>query len=81
MAHTLHPDPEFQRFNKTKELQGHYFRFKTRSALFNVLLMGIIPVGLTYYAYGSEGQLSWSRRFRKEKVLSGEEYVPRDKDL
>lgn len=81
MAGTLKPDPEFQRFNTAKELLGHHFRFKPRSALFNVVSMGIIPASLIYYAYKEEGQMSWNRRFRKEAVLSGEDYVPRAKDL
>lgn len=81
MAHTLKPDPSFQRFNKAKELQGHYFRFTTRSAVFNLIFMGLVPAGLTYFAYSNDGQLAWSRRFRKDKVLHGEEYEPRLKDL
>ncbi|ODV82406.1 uncharacterized protein CANTADRAFT_24933 [Suhomyces tanzawaensis NRRL Y-17324] len=81
MAGTLRPDAEFQRFNTAKEKLGHYFRFKPRAALFNVVFMGLVPFGLATYAYNSEGQLSFNRRFRKDTVLSGEEYTPRDKDL
>ncbi|GEQ72133.1 hypothetical protein JCM33374_g5819 [Metschnikowia sp. JCM 33374] len=79
MAGTLRPDPEFQRFNTAKEKLGHYFRFTTRSALFNVFFVGVIPVGLTLMAYNKEGQ-SFSRLFRKDAVLD-KEYVPRKKDL
>ncbi|CUM65966.1 uncharacterized protein PRCAT00003620001 [Priceomyces carsonii] len=81
MAHTLKPDPALQRFNTAKEKIGYYFRFKPRSALFNVVFMGLIPAGLVYYAYGSDGQFNFLRAFRKHQVLSGEEYVPRNKDL
>lgn len=81
MAHTLKPDPAFQKFNTAKELQGHYFRFKTRSAVFNLITMLAVPVGLTYFAYSQEGQVNFYRRFRETNVLYGEEYVPRDKDL
>ncbi|KAF5210407.1 putative E3 ubiquitin-protein ligase [Clavispora lusitaniae] len=80
MAATLKPDPALQRFNAAKESQGHFFRFKTKSALFNVLVMGIVPAGLAYFAYSKEGQYPFSRVFRKEVVLE-EEYVPRKKDL
>ncbi|KAK6457191.1 uncharacterized protein RJT20DRAFT_127349 [Scheffersomyces xylosifermentans] len=81
MAGTLRPDPELQRFNTAKEKLGHYFRFKPRSAIFNVVFMGLIPLGLTLAAYNLEGQLSFKRRFREAKILHGEDYVPRDKDL
>lgn len=81
MAHTLKPDPAFQRFNRAKEVQGHYFRFTTRSALFNVLMMGIVPVGLTYWAYAENAQLNFHRKFRSTKIFDDDEYVPRDKDL
>lgn len=81
MAGTLRPDAELQRFNTAKEKLGHYFRFKPRSAAFNVVFMGLIPLGLSLYAYNTEGTLPFSRQFRTEKVISGEEYVPRDKDL
>lgn len=81
MAGTLKPDPAFQRFNATKESLGTYFRFTPRSIVFNLLMMGAIPAGLTYYAYASDGQLPLVRRFRQAPVLSGEEYVPREKDL
>lgn len=79
MAHTLKPDPALQRFNTAKEKMGHYFRFTPRSAFFNVVFMGVVPVGLAYYAYSAEG-LSLTRLFRNEVVLE-EEYVPRKKDL
>ncbi|EGV63348.1 hypothetical protein PSN45_004373 [Yamadazyma tenuis] len=80
MAGTLRPDRELQRFNTAKENAGNYFRFKPKSIIFNVLMMGIVPFGLAYYAYGSEGKVNFYRRFRKEPVLY-KEYVPRDKDL
>lgn len=80
MAHTLKPDPAFQRFNTAKEQMGHYFRFTKRSAAFNLVMMGVIPAGLAYYAYNSEGQLLFTRPFRTAPVLEGE-YVPRKKDL
>lgn len=80
MAHTLKPDPAFQRFNAAKEMMGHYFRFKPRSAFFNVIFMGAVPVGLAVMAYSQEGQLGFFRPFRKEIVLE-QEYVPRAKDL
>lgn len=79
MAATLKPDPALQRFNTAKEKLGHYFRFRPQSAIFNLVVMGAVPVGLAYYAYGAEG-LSFSRMFRKDVVLE-EEYVPRKKDL
>lgn len=81
MAGTIKPDPAFQRFNAARENLGNYFRFKPRSIAFNLLMMGLVPAGLTYYAYASEGQVNLTRSFRTENVLSGEEYVPRDKDL
>lgn len=71
MAHTLKPDPAFQRFNTAKEKLGHYFRFRPQSVAFNVFAMGIVPVALAYYAYGAEG-LSFSRSFRKDVVLEEE---------
>lgn len=80
MAATLRPDPEFQRFNTAKEKLGHYFRFRTRSALFNAFFMGVVPVGLAIMAYNQEGQLSFNRVFRKEPILE-QEYIPRKKDL
>ncbi|KAF3988311.1 hypothetical protein FT663_04051 [Candidozyma haemuli var. vulneris] len=80
MAGTLRPDPDLQRFNAAKEKMGHYFRFRPRSAFFNVIWMGVVPLSLTYLAYSYEGQLSFSRKFRKEVVLE-EDYVPRKKDL
>jgi len=81
MAGTLRPDRELQRFNTAKENLGNYFRFKPRSALFNIVFMGLVPGALAVWAYNNEGQWSFSRRFRKTPVLSGEDYVPRDKDL
>lgn len=81
MAGTLRPDPQFQRFNTAKELLGHHFRFKPRSALFSAVAMGAIPAALVYLAYEKEGQMSWTRQFRQAPVLSGEEYAPRAKDL
>ncbi|ABN66192.1 predicted protein [Scheffersomyces stipitis CBS 6054] len=81
MAGTLRPDPEFQRFNLAKENLGNYFRFKPRSAVFNVVFMGLVPLGLTIAAYNLEGQVGFFRKFRKEKILGGDDYVPRDKDL
>lgn len=80
MAGTLRPDPEFQRFNTAKEKMGHYFRFTPRSAFFNVIFMGAVPTALAIMAYNQEGQLSFSRVFRKEPILE-QEYVPRQKDL
>lgn len=80
MAGTLHPDPEFQKFNAAKEKLGQYFRFKPRSAAFNIIFMGIVPAALTYVAYGYEGQVSLRRLYRKEAILD-QEYVPRQKDL
>ncbi|KAK6197520.1 uncharacterized protein RJT21DRAFT_128832 [Scheffersomyces amazonensis] len=81
MAGTLRPDRELQRFNAAKENFGNYFRFKPRSAFFNIIAMGIVPFGLAYIAYGNDGQLSLYRRFRTENVLGAEDYVPRDKDF
>ncbi|KAK6465443.1 hypothetical protein DFJ63DRAFT_332870 [Scheffersomyces coipomensis] len=78
---TLKPDPEFQRFNTAKENLGVYFRFKPRSALVNVIFMGLVPGALAYLAYNTEGQLSFNRRFRKDTVLEADSYVPRTKDL
>lgn len=80
MAGTLRPDPALQRFNAAKEKMGHYFRFTTKSAMFNVFFMGVVPVGLALMAYDQAGQWSWKRVFRKDVVLE-EEYVPRKKDL
>lgn len=80
MAGTIRPDPELQRFNTAKEKMGHYFRFKPRSALFNVVAMGVVPVGLALYAYNTEGQMPFYRLLRKEPILE-KEYVPRTKDL
>lgn len=80
MAGTLHPDREFQRFNTAKEKTGHYFRFKPRSAAFNLVFMGLIPIGLGIFAYQNEGQYSLSRLFRHEPIHQTD-YVPRDKDL
>lgn len=81
MAGTLRPDPALQRFNTAKENLGHFFRFKPKSVVANVILMGLIPGSLIYYAYKEEGQMSWNRRFKTKNVLNGEDYVPRDKDL
>ncbi|CAK7906060.1 hypothetical protein CAAN1_14S01882 [[Candida] anglica] len=81
MAATLKPDPQFSKFNALKESYGTYFRFTPRSIGFTVLMMGIIPASLTYFAYATEGQINHVRKFRQAKVLSGEEYVPRAKDL
>lgn len=81
MANTIRPDRELQRFNVAKENLGNYFRFTKRSAFFNIVFMGLVPAGLALVAYNNEGQWSFSRRFRKSTVLSGEEYQPRDKDL
>lgn len=75
MAGTLHPDKELQRFNQAKENASIYFRFKPRSAAFNIVFMGLIPFGLAYYAYANEGT-SFYRKFRKEPILN-KEYVPR----
>lgn len=80
MAATLKPDPAYERFNVAKEKMGHYFRFKTRSALANLFFMGVIPVGLTVWSYNNEGLYSFSRKYRKEPVLNPE-YIPRKKDL
>lgn len=81
MAGTLKQDPALERFNTMKQKQGHYFRFTTRSTLFNLLFMGIIPLGGAYYAYSTEGKFNFYRKFRSEKVLHGEDYTPRAKDL
>lgn len=81
MAGTLRPDPAFQRFNVAKEKLGHYFRFKPRSALFNLIFAGAVPAGLTIFAYNYEGQFTFYRKFRQINPFSGEHYVPRDKDL
>lgn len=80
MAATLRPDRALQRFNTARENLGHNFRFTTKSAVFNLFFMGIVPAGLAYWAYGQEGQISLFRRFRNDVVLE-EEYVPRQKDL
>lgn len=80
MAGTLRPDREFQRFNAAKENAGNYFRFKPRSTIFNLIMMGAIPVGIAYFAYATEGQINFTRKFRKEPILN-KEYVPREKDL
>lgn len=80
MAGTLHPDPEFQRFNKAKENAGNYFRFKPKSAFFNIIFMGLIPASIAYFAYANEGQINFYRKYRKDKVLY-QEYELRDKDL
>lgn len=81
MAGTLKPDPALQRFNVLKERYGTYFRFTPRSVAFVALTMGVIPAGLTYFAYATDGQINYVRKFRQQKVLSGEEYTPRTKDL
>lgn len=81
MAGTLKPDPEFQRFNTAREKMGHHFRFKPASVLFNVIAMGAVPVGLTLMAYNYDGQVNFRRKFRQINPFSGENYVPRDKDL
>ncbi|RCK66937.1 hypothetical protein Cantr_02577 [Candida viswanathii] len=78
MAGTLHPDREFERYNVAKDKLGHYFRFKPRSAFFNIIFMGLIPVGVFYLAYGTEGYVSIADRFRKQPVLLTD-YVPRAK--
>lgn len=80
MAATLKPDPALQRFNTARDKMGHYFRFTRKSAVFNVVFMGLIPAAMTYYAYSLEGQLSFNRLFR-DKVVLEQEYVPRKKDL
>lgn len=80
MAGTLRPDAEFQRFNRAKENVGNYFRFKPRSIVFNVIFMGLVPAGITYFNYYNDGQINFFRKFRKEPILN-KEYVPRDKDL
>ncbi|RKP29125.1 hypothetical protein METBISCDRAFT_31882 [Metschnikowia bicuspidata] len=80
MAGTLKPDPAYERFNIAKEKLGHYFRFKPRSALFNLVFMGFIPAGLTIWSYNTEGTFSFSRLYRTEPVLNPP-YVPRKKDL
>lgn len=80
MAGTLHPDRELQRFNTAKEKLGHYFRFKPQSAAFNIVFMGLVPIGLTIWAYNNEGVISITDRLRKKPVLTTD-YVPRDKDL
>ncbi|EMG49357.1 hypothetical protein SBY92_002388 [Candida maltosa Xu316] len=77
MAGTLTPDKEFNRFNIAKEKLGHYFRFKPRSALFNVIFMGAIPGFFFYYAYATEGQ-HLTDRFRKAPIFPTT-YVPRVK--
>lgn len=81
MAGTLKPDPAFQKFNTCRENFGNYFRFKPKSSVFALVTMGIIPAALTYFAYGVEGEYNFHRKFRNAPVLSGEHYVPRDKDL
>lgn len=78
MAGTLHPDKQFERYNVAKEKMGHFFRFKPRSALFNIIWMGIIPASIYYVAYSNEGYISTTDRFRKESVLL-KDYVPRSK--
>ena len=78
MAGTLHPDKQFERYNVAKDKMGHYFRFKPRSAFFNILWMGIIPASLCYIAYANEGRISSVNRFRSEPVLLTD-YVPRAK--
>lgn len=80
MAGTLRPDPALQRFNAAKEKMGHYFRFKPKSAFFNLIAMGAIPVGLAYFAYSTDGQINFHRLYRKEPIFE-EEYIPRKKDL
>ena len=78
MADTLFPDKQFEKFNVAREKMGHYFRFKPRSVFFNIIWMGIIPVGLFYVAYGNEGKVSITDRFRKKPILA-KDYVPRSK--
>ncbi|CAN3354521.1 hypothetical protein DICA3_B04654 [Diutina catenulata] len=80
MADTLRPDRELQRFNRYKEKMGDYFRFRPRSAWFNIAMWGVVPVGLCLFAYNNEGLMSWKGHKRHSKVLTTE-YVPRDKDL
>lgn len=80
MAGTLKPDPAFQAFNTAKEKMGQYFRFTKRSALFNAVWMGMVPLAVTFIAYGRDGQFSFERQFRQERVLN-DDYVPRVKDL
>lgn len=79
MAGTLTPDPALQRFNAAKEKLGHYFRFTPKSALFNIVFMGIVPAGLAVMAYNQDGQINFFRKFRKDVVLE-EDYIPRKKD-
>ncbi|CAH2350642.1 hypothetical protein CLIB1423_02S01772 [[Candida] railenensis] len=81
MAGTLKPDPAFQKFNVLKEKYGTYFRFTPRSIAFVALSMVAVPSALTYFAYGTDGQINYNRKFRQAKVLHGEDYVPRAKDL
>ncbi|QWW23742.1 hypothetical protein CA7LBN_002543 [Candidozyma auris] len=80
MAGTLRPDPDLQRFNTAREKMGHYFRFRPRSAIFNAIWMGAVPLTMAYIAYNYEGQLSFQRKFRKDVVLE-EEYNGRDEYL
>lgn len=80
MAGTLKPDTEFQRFDLYKQKAGDYFRFRPKSVWFNVVFWGVVPVGLTLFAYNNDGLFSWKGHQRHNKVLTTD-YVPRDKDL
>ncbi|EGW32767.1 uncharacterized protein SPAPADRAFT_135701 [Spathaspora passalidarum NRRL Y-27907] len=80
MAKTLIPDIEFEKFNKLKETQGTRFRLTPRNSVTILIFAGLIPAGLTYFAYATEGKFHWNRLYRKGP-LNQVNYVPRDKDL
>lgn len=81
MAFTLLQDPAFQKFNTAKENLGNYFRFTKRSTSFAFVFMALIPSSLAYFAYANEGKFALHRLFRTEKLINGEEYSIREKDL
>ncbi|RLV90421.1 hypothetical protein JA1_004561 [Spathaspora sp. JA1] len=80
MAKTLLHDKEFDRFNVLKETSGNRFRLTPKNSFGIFILAGVIPVGLTYLAYATEGEYHWNRLFRRTPLYETE-YVPRDKDL
>lgn len=80
MAHTLKPDPAFQKFNTAKEQLGKNFRFTKKNSLFIAVFAGVVPVALTYFAYGNEGKMGFNRLLR-ESGGNERPYAPRDRDL
>ncbi|KAI5917955.1 hypothetical protein F4810DRAFT_627145 [Camillea tinctor] len=63
-------DPAIQKLGETTSARHQYFRWTPRTALLNVVLMGIVPTILLGVAYKTDGR--WSFRAKRKGDLISE---------